>query len=290
MRIANLSGRSVLLSAEKALDVEAASGGRFSADPQAIWAEWAAFTTWAQDIHIDGHEDAVPFAVADLGAPVPRPGQVFAIGLNYADHAAESKMEVPENPIVFTKFPSSLTGPEATVTLSGDRVDWEAELVLVIGAGGRNVPLESAWDAVAGLTVGQDISDRTVQNWGRPAQFNLGKSFAQYAPTGPAVVTLDEVRTAHDPDALHIGCEIIDAPGDEPRVLQDGTTADLIFPVSQLIARLSAIVELRPGDLVFTGTPAGVGLGREPQEFLRPGQVLTTGIQGIGTIRQTFIE
>lgn len=224
-----------------------------------------------------------------LGPCVGGTRNVVAIGLNYADHAAEASMELPENPLVFTKFPSSLTGADATVRLTGDRVDWEAELVVVIGRGGRDIPKDEAWDAVAGLTVGQDISDRTVQNWGKPAQFNLGKSFENYAPTGPAVVTLDELRSAgHDPAALRIHCEIADEPGGAPRTLQDGTTADLIFPVDELVARLSAIVELRPGDIIFTGTPSGVGLGRTPQVFLQPGQRLTTEIEGLGTIRQTF--
>lgn len=289
MRIANLSGRAVLVEGASAVDVEHASEGRFASDPQAAWSRWAEFHQWAADVEVEGHADAVPYQERDLDAPVPRPGQVFAIGLNYADHAAESGLDVPENPIVFTKFPSSLAGPDVTVRLSGDRVDWEAELVLVVGRGGRDIPEPEAWDAVAGLTGGQDLSDRTVLSWGKPAQFNLGKSFQGYAPTGPVVVTLDEVRQSHDPDALAIRCEISDSEGEAPRVLQDGTTADLIFPVRQLIARLSAIVELRPGDLVFTGTPAGVGLGRNPPVFLRPGQRLSTEIEGIGTIRQGFV-
>lgn len=289
MRIANLSGRATLLSDTKAVDVEHASDGRFSADPQRVWAEWPTFSSWAAGIDVDAHEDAQPYSAAQLDAPVPMPGQVFGIGLNYADHAAESKMEVPENPVVFTKFPSSVTGPEATVRLSGDRVDWEAELVLVIGTGGRDIDIAQGWDAVAGLTVGQDLSDRTVQSRGKPAQFSLGKSFEQYAPIGPAVVSVDEVRAGHDPDSLRIVSEIVDEAGGEPRTLQNGTTADLLFSVPDLIARLSAIVELRPGDLVFTGTPSGVGLGLDPQVFLRAGQVLTTRIEGLGSIRQTFV-
>lgn len=289
MRIANLSGRATLLSDSKAVDVERASDGRFGSDPQGVWADWTPFSAWARGIDVDAHEGAQPYDPAQLAAPVPTPGQVFGIGLNYADHAAESKMEVPENPVVFTKFPSSVTGPLATVRLTGDRVDWEAELVLVIGDGGRDIDPAQGWDAVAGLTVGQDLSDRTVQSRGNPAQFSLGKSFAQYAPIGPAVVSLDEVRAEHDPDALGIRSEIVDEPGAEPRTLQNGTTADLLFPVPELIARLSAIVELRPGDLIFTGTPSGVGLGLDPQVFLRAGQVLTTSIEGLGSIRQTFV-
>ena len=288
MRIGNLGGRAALIEGTDALDIERASGGRFGPDPQSLYRQWRDFHGWAASIDFTGRADATGYRSADLDAPVPAPSQVFAVGLNYADHAAEAGLDVPRNPVVFTKFPSSLTGPEVTVRLSSDRVDWEAELVLVIGTGGRDIPEVSAWQAVAGLTVGQDLSDRTVQSWGRPAQFNLGKSFAQYGPIGPVVVTLDEVRAAHNPDALAIRCAIVEGDGEQTRILQNGTTADMIFAVPQLIARLSAIVELRPGDLVFTGTPAGVGLGRKPPEFLKPGQRLTTEIEGLGIIRQTF--
>lgn len=289
MQIANLSGRAVVIEGPWALDIEGASGGRFSADPQAVWNRWPDFAAWAAEVEVEGHPDAVRYREPDLGPPVPRPSQVFAVGLNYADHAAEANLDVPDNPIVFTKFPSSLVGPDVTVRLSGDRVDWEAELVLVVGSGGRDIAEAQAWEAIAGLTVGQDLSDRTVQSWGKPPQFNLGKSFQGYGPTGPAVVTLDEVRRAYDPDALRIRCEVVDSDGGEPRLLQDGTTADLIFAVAPLVARLSAIVELFPGDLIFTGTPAGVGMGRTPQVFLQPGQRLRTEIEGVGVIRQTFV-
>ncbi len=137
--------------------------------------------------------------------------------------------------------------------------------------------------------VGQDLSDRTVQSWGKPAQFSLGKSFEGYAPTGPAVVTLDELRPDHDVDALRVQCWVSDSKDGDKSSLQDGTTADLLFSVPELIRRLSAIVELRPGDLIFTGTPAGVGLGRTPPVFLRPGQRLVTEIEGLGVIEQEFV-
>jgi 2-keto-4-pentenoate hydratase/2-oxohepta-3-ene-1,7-dioic acid hydratase in catechol pathway len=285
MRIANQGGRAVLLGQRSALDVATASDGRFGPDPMSVYRAWTAFREWAAGIDVDADAAARPFTPADLDAPVPAPEQVLAIGLNYADHAKETGNALPEHPLVFTKFPSSLAGPDTTVRLSGDRVDWEAELVVVIGEGGRDLP--ASWDAVAGLTVGQDLSDRTVQNRGDRPQFGLGKSFAGYGPTGPAVVTVDELREGHDLDALRIGCRVSEDGGEE-RVLQDGTTADLVFTVPELVHRLSAVVELRPGDLVFTGTPSGVGLGRTPEEFLKPGQVLTTEIEGLGTIRQTF--
>jgi len=286
MRIANLAGRAVLLGSSLAVDISNASGGRFGPAPQSVWNEWAAFESWARGVVVDGHEDARSYDADNLLAPSPTPPQIFAIGLNYADHAAEAGLAVPEFPLVFTKFPSSLTGPRASIRLSGARVDWEAELVVVIGTGGREIASDDAWNAVAGLTVGQDLSDRTVQQWGAPAaQFALGKSFEGYSPIGPAVVTLDEVRQIADPQALRIQCAVHE-DGEEPLLLQDGTTRDLIFSVEELIARLSNIVELRPGDLIFTGTPAGVGIGRTPPAFLQAGQHLTTTIEGVGQITQ----
>ena len=294
MRIASLDGRAVLLGQnanrnpgrDLALDIAEASVDIFGPTPGDVFARWTEFTAWAADVDVDADQRSHPYDPAELGPPSPTPSQVFAVGLNYLDHATETDHAVPEHPLVFTKFPSSLVGPVAVVQLSGDRVDWEAELVVVIGTGGRDISEAGAWDAVAGLTVGQDLSDRTVQQWGAPAaQFALGKSFAGYSPTGPAVVTIDEVRRFVDPDALRITCEVTDPDG-ETRTLQDGSTRDLIFGVPTLIARLSAVVELRPGDLVFTGTPSGVGVGRTPPMFLKDGQRLVSTIQAVGRIAQ----
>lgn len=287
MRVANLFGRAVLLGDDRALDVASASGGRFSADPQEVYASWAELSRWGEAIDVDRHPRSVDVDRSTLRAPVPRPGQILAVGLNYADHADESGLAVPEHPLVFTKFASSLTGPDSVVRLSGARVDWEAELVVVIGSGGRDIPAEDAWDRVAGLTIGQDISDRDVQWRGSSSQFSLGKSFQGYAPTGPAVVSVAEIDAAHDRDDLRVMCRSIDPSGRE-RVLQDGRTRDMIFTIPAIIHRLSAIVELRPGDLIFTGTPAGVGQGRTPEEYLSPGLTLVTEIDGLGSIRQEF--
>lgn len=287
MRVANLAGRMVILGPSTAVDVAVASGGRYGPEPRAVWNNWAAFFAWASELDLSSAPGQVSYDEANLDAPSPSPSQVFAIGLNYADHATESRMEIPVNPVVFTKYPSSLAGASTRVALSSDRVDWEAELVVVIGIRGRDIPEAHAWDHVAGLTVGQDLSDRTVQNWGPPAQFSLGKSFAGFSPTGPAVVTPDEISNGHNINALSITCIREDADG-IALVVQDGNTRDLIFPIPALVARLSRIVELRPGDLIFTGTPSGVGIGRQPQEFLRAGTRLTTTIEGIGTIAQQF--
>ncbi len=211
---------------------------------------------------------------------MPTPRQIFAIGLNYRDHADESGFTVPEAPTVFTKFVSSVTGPNTTVTLPADgNTDWEVELVAVVGRTAHDVSEAEAWSHVAGLTVGQDLSERKAQFVGPVPQFSLGKSFPGFSPTGPWVVTLDEVD---DPADLELGCAI---NGEQ---MQLGRTRDLVFSVPSLIAKLSAIVTLLPGDLIFTGTPAGVGVGRDPKVFLQPGDTLVSWVDGIGTLTQTM--
>ncbi|MGE0217067.1 fumarylacetoacetate hydrolase family protein, partial [Mycolicibacterium sp.] len=249
MRIANLNNRLVLLRDGGAVDVHTASAGRYGPDPQSAFADWPGFCAWA--LTADGPAHA--YATTDLGAPVPWPTQIFAIGLNYVRHAKESGLPLPEQPMVFTKYQSALTGPTGRIALTGDTVDWEVELVAVIGTPARHVDVASAWDYVAGLTVGQDFSDRAVQQAGSPAQFSLGKSFPGFAPIGPELVTIEEFD---DPDDLRVMTEL------NGTVVQDSRTSDLVFSVPELIAYLSGIVTLLPGDLIFTGTPEGVGLGR----------------------------
>jgi 2,4-diketo-3-deoxy-L-fuconate hydrolase len=277
MRLANLAGRLAIVTGDQALDVERASRGRFASDPQAIYDCWADFLAWAESSDLSAAED---FAETDLEAPVPRPRQVFAIGLNYADHAAESDFALPSDPVVFTKFPASLGAPNVDVELSGDTVDYEVELVVVIGARAHRAAAKDGWNYVAGLTIGQDISDREVQRRGPAPQFSLGKSFANYGPIGPVVVTLDEFA---DRDAIGLTTQL--QVGDSITTKQDGNTRDLIFSVPELVARLSAVTVLYPGDIIFTGTPSGVGLGKNPPEYLNRGEVLISTIEGIGTIR-----
>jgi 2,4-didehydro-3-deoxy-L-rhamnonate hydrolase len=283
MRIGTLAGRLALATEHGAADVAESSGGRFGPDPQQVYEVWDEFRAWAAGLDLDALP-VRPYALADLGAPAPRPGQLFAIGLNYRDHAAEAGLSLPESPTVFTKFRSSITGPAGEIVLAGDTVDWEAELVVVIGRTARNVPVEQGWDHVAGLTVGQDLSERTVQGAGPAPQFSLGKSFPGFSPMGPWLVTLDEVRAAGlDPDALAIGTTVNGEP------VQKGTTADLVFSVPSLVAELSAILELAPGDVIFTGTPAGVGAARTPPRFLAVGDELRTSIAGLGELHHTFV-
>jgi 2,4-diketo-3-deoxy-L-fuconate hydrolase len=287
LRVGVHKGRLAVFTGNRALDVASASDGRFGPDPHDPFVDWPAFSAWLAGLDTVA-ADTVPYVDLDVGTPVPRPSQIFAIGLNYADHASESKMTLPEHPIVFTKFASSLAGSDVEVALTGDRVDWEAELVVVIGVGGRDIPESEAWDHVGGLAVGQDISDRTVQSRGSNAQFSLGKSFANFSPVSP-YVPLAFLPEGVDRDALRIASTLLEVSG-EMRELQNGTTADMVFPVPAIVARLSQIIEFRPGDLIFTGTPSGVGLGRDPQEFLAAGQTLSTEIAGIGYLLQRIIQ
>lgn len=283
MRIGNLAGRLALFTDEGAVDVAEVSGGRFGPDPQRVFEQWDDFAAWAGRLD-PGQLRWHPVDPDDLRAPAPRPGQLFAIGLNYRDHAAEAGLELPDSPTVFTKFRSSITGPTGDVVLAGDTVDWEAELVVVIGRTARHVPVEQGWEHVAGLTVGQDLSERTVQRAGPAPQFSLGKSFPGFTPMGPWLVTVDELRDAGlDPDALDIGTTVNGEP------VQKGTTADLVFSVPTLVAELSAVLELSPGDVIFTGTPAGVGAARTPPRFLAPGDELRTTIAGLGELRHRLV-
>lgn len=282
MRIAHLAGRAVLIKDGLALDIEQASSGAFPSNPMEIFDNWEAFTAWGRTAD---YSTAIPFDEKLLGAPVPEPKQIFAIGLNYHDHAREASLPSPEHLIVFTKFLSSLAGPNVTVELPGDTVDYETELVVVIGKKAHKIDVTSAWDIVAGLSVGQDLSERTIQRRGPAAQFSLGKSFPNFSPFGPAVVTLDELPNK---DALRIGATLTGPDIDGTFVVQEGNTSDMIFSVPQIVADLSQIVTLFPGDIIFTGTAAGVGMSRGI--FMKPGYRLTSTAEGIGTISNDFIS
>lgn len=278
MKIGNLAGRLVLLDDERALDVEKAGNGTFGPDIQGVYERWAEFRTWAEGAD---WTDAGPYDAAALDAPVPRPRQVFAIGLNYAGHVAESGFAVPETPAVFTKFPGSISGPHADVTVpDGGNVDWEVEVVAVIGKRARNVGPADAWAHIAGLTIGQDLSERVLQLSGPAPQFSLGKSFEGFSPIGPWLVTPDEFA---DPGDLALGCSV------NGEVVQRGRTSKLIFSIPALVAHLSSVLPLFPGDLIFTGTPDGVGGARTPPWFLHPGDELVSWVDGIGETKHRFV-
>lgn len=273
MKIANHGGRAALVIADGIADIAEVSGGRFGPDPMSVYDDWESFVGFAAGV------TAVTGALVegDLRCPVPAPRQVFAIGLNYRSHADESGMAVPDVPATFTKFPASLSGPFDEIKLVGESTDWEVELVAVLGSRADNVDEVNAWSHVAGLTIGQDISDRTLQ-FAAGGQFSLGKSRRGYGPMGPWVTTVDEVPDADD---LALGCSV------DGEKVQDARTSDLIFSVPRLVAELSSVLPLLPGDVIFTGTPAGVGVARKPPRFLQPGQVLETWIEGLGTMRNT---
>lgn len=270
-RLANVAGRAVLLHNEEYYDAESLSGLALSSDPMLALGNPAELNRLSA-----GLAEAEPSGrVADVtfGPPVPRPSQCFGIGLNYVGHAAEAGRGQPETPLVFSKFPSCLNGPSGDVIMRSDAVDYEAELVVVIARTTTAVTTDDAWSHVAGLMVGQDISDREIQFRGEMPQFGLGKSFETYGPIGPELVS---VAAFENPDDLAISCSV---NGEER---QSDRTSGLIFSVPQIISYLSAIVTLSAGDLIFTGTPAGVGAPKK--NFLKDGDVITTSIEGIGTL------
>jgi 2-keto-4-pentenoate hydratase/2-oxohepta-3-ene-1,7-dioic acid hydratase in catechol pathway len=279
MRLANRGGRAWLVDeAGRGLDLAQASGGRFGPDPIAALADFRALSAWAAGERPGAGEPLDPSA---LGPCVPRPRAVFAIGLNYKDHAAEAKLELPKAPMVFTKFPSCLAGPSADIPLSSNRVDWEAELVVVMGRAASRVPEARALEYVAGYCVGQDVSDRRLQFQDKPPQFSLGKSLAGFGPIGPWLTTLDHLR---DPLDLAISCWIDGAP------VQASRTREMVFAVPELVAYLSRHCALEPGDLIFTGTPGGVGSVRQPPRYLAPGECVETEIEGLGRLANRCVE
>lgn len=274
MRIATVAGRLSLLAGGGFVDVGRASGGRFGPDPQAAFEQWDALRAWADGLDAGRAE---PLGDALLGSPSPTPRQVFGIGLNYRDHAAEAGFALPDTlPPTFTKFPTCICGPNSDLVLPSASVDWEVELVAVIGRRAERVPAERGWEHVAGVAVGQDFSERVVQMVGPVPQFSLGKSYPGFGPVGPCLVTPDELA---DRDDIALACTV---NGEQ---VQKGRTAQMIFPVAELVARLSAVCPLLPGDVVFTGTPSGVGMARTPPRYLSPGDEVVSTAEGIGTLR-----
>jgi 2-keto-4-pentenoate hydratase/2-oxohepta-3-ene-1,7-dioic acid hydratase in catechol pathway len=217
-----------------------------------------------------------PFVTGKLLAPVGNPGKVFCIGLNYRDHAIETNSPIPSEPVVFSKFSQTVIGPEQPVILPkvAHEVDYEAELVVVIGKSGKNISKSNAFSHVAGYTCGNDVSARDWQK-GRPGgQWLLGKTPDTFAPTGPYLVTSDEV----DPHNIKIGLRL------NGETLQDSSTKELIFGVDEVIAHVSQLITLHPGDLIFTGTPPGVGAARNPAIYLKAGDKMEVFIQDVGVL------
>lgn len=275
-RLANQAGRAVLVRDDGVFDLERHSGGKFSSDVMDAIARHADLHEVAGGL---GADPDGPLDLDRLGPCVSRPQKVFGIGLNYRSHAEESNMEIPPAPLVFCKFSSCITGPNADVIVFGPTTDYEAELVVVMGSHARDIPADKAWDHVAGLTCGQDVSERATQFASKPPHFDLGKSYDTFGPIGPCVVSQDQLA---DPSNLGLTCDV----SGERR--QDSRTNDLIFGIPELIAYISGVCTLEPGDLIFTGTPSGVGA--MSKNFLKPGDVVVTTIEGLGTMTNRCVE
>ncbi|HSB86020.1 MAG TPA: fumarylacetoacetate hydrolase family protein [Ilumatobacteraceae bacterium] len=275
MRLFNLAGRLSTFVGGEVVDVATASDNQVSPDPQRMFDDFPAVVEWGRAAGATGDGDV---DASSLLAPVPRPPQVFAIGLNYRAHAEEGIFSVPEEPTVFTKWPSCIVGPSHAVELPVD-TDWEVELVVAIARRAENAKAADALSYVAGFTVGQDLSDRVLQRKGPAPQWSLGKSRYGFGPTGPWLVTLDELA---DPLDLAIQCEL------SGETLQASRTSRMIFDIPTLIEYITAHCPLLPGDIIFTGTPEGVGYARKPPRFLHPGDTLNSAIEGIGTLVTHF--
>lgn len=223
---------------------------------------------------------SVPADSVKLLAPIPRPSKLICVGLNYRDHAIESGMEIPKTPTIFNKFATAIIGQGDSIVLpkSSEKPDYEAEFAFVIGKGGRHIPADRWRDHVFGYTIVNDVSARDYQM--ATSQWLMGKTFDTFAPMGPALVTADEIA---DPHALDISLRI------NGEVLQSSNTRELIFKIPDLIAFLSSVFTLEPGDVVSTGTPSGVGFARKPPRYLKDGDDVVVSVQGLGELRNPVI-
>jgi 2-keto-4-pentenoate hydratase/2-oxohepta-3-ene-1,7-dioic acid hydratase in catechol pathway len=279
-RLASFRNRAHLVVGEdnRLVDIEQASNGSLSSDPMLCLAKWDQVRALSKSVIATS--DAPNAILENLDCPVPRPRQMFAVGLNYRKHAEEMGSPLPDSPLTFAKFQSALNTPAGEIPLVGDTCDYESEVVVVISIGGRNIGEPEAWDHIAGLCAGQDISDRRLQNSGRPPQFSLGKSRQGFAPIGPWVCDVRDLPKRND---LMIGCTV------NGEVRQQASTNDMIFDIPQLVSYLSTICELFPGDIIFTGTPSGVGHGHKPPVYLRPDDVIVTSLEFVGTLRNRCV-
>lgn len=229
--------------------------------------------------------DCVRHAATDvkLFPPIPDPRKIVCLGLNYRDHAVETGKPIPSEPVLFSKYPTALIGHDETIVLPkvSQQVDYEAELVIIVGKHGRHLASESALDHVAGYTVGHDVSARDWQYKPDQKQWMVGKTFDTFAPTGPEMVTPDEFG---DPQQHGIRLRL------NGETMQDSNTGQMIFSVVEILSYLSQVFTLEPGDLIFTGTPPGVGMARKPPRFLRSGDVVEVEIDGIGRLRNRVVQ
>ncbi len=274
LRLSVIGGRAhaILGDIDSPVALDIAQHTSLPADPMACLANWDDLRVAVRALDIS---QGRPVTINDLDCPVPTPRQMFAIGLNYRKHAEEMNSQIPSQPLVFAKFQSSLNSPTGEIRIASDTVDYESEVIIVIGRGGRNIDRSAAWDHIAGLCVGQDVSDRGLQYAGNPPQFSMGKSREGFSPIGPWVTDMaDNTRR----DTLRVQCSI------NGELRQNTEITDMIFPIDQIVAHLSSICALYPGDVVYTGSPFGVGHGMKPPKYLKPGDVIETTLEGVGTM------
>ncbi len=276
-KLANVSGRSVLVNGDHYFDLAKISEGNVSSDPSQVVNSLGAISKLYKQI--DQFDASGSLKDVQMGPPVTGSRNCFAVGLNYRNHAEESGMEIPPFPMIFTKHTSCINGPFDNIEMRSDIVDYEAELVVVIGKQGKNISNDEAWNHVAGLTIGQDISDRSVQFHSTPPQFNLGKSFDTFGPIGPILVSPDQFE---DKSSLNLECSV------NGELRQKDNTNDLIFDIPYIISYVSEFITLEPGDLIFTGTPAGVGATQG--KLLKDGDILSTTIEGIGSMENKCVR
>jgi 2,4-didehydro-3-deoxy-L-rhamnonate hydrolase len=282
MKLANVKGRASIIIEGRVLDIETASQGELGPDLLTM----VDLDNGERLRSLAAQADVATLPILDeaqLGAPVDRPSKVVALALNYASHVIESNKTMPDEPHVMVKFPSSITGPydEIVVPRGRDMIDYETELVLVIGRRFRAINEADAWDAVAGVTAGQDISDRGEQFRPPIKQFSMAKSYDTFSPIGPVLVTPDEFA---DRDDIGLTGWV---NGEQ---VQTARTSDFIFSVPRMLAWLSRFVTFEVGDVIYTGTSGGVGEARTPPLYLKDGCVVETEVEGVGRMRNPVVE
>ena len=275
-KLGSNSGRAIFIKDDKYYDVNTISNGDISSNSLKALSDTEKLSQLY--INLNDYEPSGDLSDISLDPPII-PINVFAVGLNYKKHAEESNLEIPPFPMIFTKHSTCISGPKSDICMKSDMVDYEAELVFVIGKGGKDISKEDAWQHVAGLCAGQDISDRPVQFHATPPQFNLGKSFDTFGPIGPYLVSTD---LFDNKESLKLQCWV----NDELR--QETLTNDLIFDIPYLISYISEFITLNTGDVIFTGTPEGVGATQG--KFLKDGDILKTSIEGIGTLENKCVK
>ena len=275
-KLGSNSGRAIFIKDDKYYDVNTISNGDIPSNSLKALSDTEKLSQLY--INLNDYEPSGNLSDINLDPPII-PTNVFAVGLNYKKHAEESNLEIPPFPMIFTKHSTCISGPKSDICMKSDMVDYEAELVFVIGKGGKDISKEDAWQHVAGLCVGQDISDRPVQFHATPPQFNLGKSFDTFGPIGPYLVSTD---LFDNKESLKLQCWVND------ELSLETLTNDLIFDIAYLISYISEFITLNTGDVIFTGTPEGVGATQG--KFLKDGDILKTTIEGIGTLENKCVK